>query len=142
MAIRLALTPGEPAGIGPDLAVTLAQQGSPHEIIAFADPQLLQQRARQLGLPLTLREVSGQPAPLAPGQLAIQPVELKAPCHPGQLSANNASYVLETLQQATACCQHSDCAALITGPVHKGIINEAGIPFFRPYRIPCRADQY
>ncbi|MDM3870671.1 4-hydroxythreonine-4-phosphate dehydrogenase PdxA [Porticoccus sp. W117] len=129
MTLRLALTPGEPAGIGPDLAIQLAQQGSPHELVAFADPEFLQQRAQALGLPLTLRQPGSQPQPLKPGELAVSPVPLNAPCTPGHLNTANASYVLATLKQAITQCSQGNCHALITGPVHKGVINDAGIPF-------------
>ncbi|UTW44932.1 4-hydroxythreonine-4-phosphate dehydrogenase PdxA [bacterium SCSIO 12696] len=129
MTLRLALTPGEPAGIGPDLAILLAQQASPHELVVFADPELLQQRAETLGLPLNLRQPGNQPRPLKPGELAVYPVPLVTPCTSGILNPNNASYVLACLQQATLQCIQGDCNALITGPVHKGVINNAGIAF-------------
>ncbi len=128
---RIALTPGEPAGIGPDLAVLLAQQPQAAEIVAVADPDLLLQRARLRGVPLQLREVdlSAATQTNAPGTLSVLPVPLTAPAVPGTLNRDNASYVLETLRRATALCQQGHCAALVTGPVHKGIINDAGIPF-------------
>jgi 4-hydroxythreonine-4-phosphate dehydrogenase len=128
---RLALTPGEPAGIGPDLAVLLAQQPQAAEIVAVADPDILLQRARLRGVPLQLREVdlSAAAQTNAPGTLSVLPVPLAAAAVPGTLNAANAPYVLETLRRATALCQTGACAALVTGPVHKGIINDAGIPF-------------
>jgi 4-hydroxythreonine-4-phosphate dehydrogenase len=128
---RLALTPGEPAGIGPDLAVLLAQQPQPAEIVAVADPELLLQRARQRGVPLQLRELDLSAAPQvnAPGTLSVLPVPLATPAVAGSLDPANAPYVLETLRRATALCQQQHCAALVTGPVHKGVINDAGIPF-------------
>lgn len=128
---RLAFTPGEPAGIGPDLAVLLAQRAQPAEIVAVADPDLLTQRARQLGLPLRLERLNPgeQPRIHRPGTLGVRPVSLAEPAQPGRLNARNAAYVLETLRQATELCQKERCAALVTGPVHKGIINEAGIAF-------------
>jgi 4-hydroxythreonine-4-phosphate dehydrogenase len=128
---RLALTPGEPAGIGPDLAVLLAQQPQAAEIVAVADPELLLQRARRRGVPLQLRELDLAAAPQvhAPGTLSVLPVPLAAAAVPGTLNRDNAAYVLETLRRATALCQTGACAALVTGPVHKGIINDAGIPF-------------
>jgi 4-hydroxythreonine-4-phosphate dehydrogenase len=128
---RLALTPGEPAGIGPDLAVLLAQQPQAAEIVAVADPDLLLQRARLRGVPLQLREVdlSAAAQTNAPGTLSVLPVPLAAAAVPGTLNRDNAAYVLETLRRATALCQTGACAALVTGPVHKGIINDAGIPF-------------
>jgi len=129
--LRLALTPGEPAGIGPDLCIQLAQAPQQTELVAIADPQLLLQRAEQLGLPLQLREFDGdRPAkPSAAGELCVLPVPLSAPVQPGRLDPCNATYVLETLSQAVSGCQQGRFAALVTGPVHKGVINEAGIPF-------------
>ncbi len=129
--LRLAITPGEPAGIGPDLVVTLAQQPHTHQLIAIADPALLSARAQQLGLPLTLKTFNAN-APIEshqPGVLDILPVALHNATTPGHLDVNNASYVLETLRQATLGCMHGQFDALITAPVHKGVINDAGIKF-------------
>jgi 4-hydroxythreonine-4-phosphate dehydrogenase len=129
--LRIALTPGEPAGIGPDLVIVLAQEGHAHELVVIADPGLLQARARQLELPLALREVdlSREPLPLAAGELAILPVALNTPSEAGTLDSANADYVLRTLDAAIDGCVSGQFAALVTGPVHKGIINDAGIPF-------------
>ncbi len=127
MTLRLAVTPGEPAGIGPDLLIKLVQQGSPHELIAISDPLLLGQRARLLGLPLHLRRPSG--SALNPGELAIDPVSFPTPTTPGSLDVNNATTVLTTLKKATQGCMEREFSALVTGPVHKGIINDAGIRF-------------
>jgi 4-hydroxythreonine-4-phosphate dehydrogenase len=129
MPHRIAITPGEPAGIGPDLLVTLAQHGHNHELVAIADPVLLQQRASLLGLPLTLREFNptAPPRSLSQSELLIAPVKLKQACQPGQLNAANAAYVLETLDRAIAMCQQGQTQALVTGPVHKGIINDAAV---------------
>lgn len=128
--IRLAITPGEPAGIGPDLVVQLAQQAQPHELVAYADPELLLTRAAQLGLPLRLHTVTAAPPrPLGAGELVVQPVKLDKPVQPGTLDTANARYVLNTLSAALDDCQKGFCQGMITGPVHKGIINEAGVPF-------------
>lgn len=131
MTLRLALTPGEPAGIGPDLTIALAQRGSADEIVVIADPQLLRDRAAQLGLPLTLRELTPeQPAtPLAPGELCVYPLPLAAPCTAGQLNPANAAYVLDSLRMAIDGCTQGLFDAYITAPVHKGVINDAGIAF-------------
>ncbi len=128
---RVALTPGEPAGIGPDLLVALAQQAQAHELVAVADPQLLLARAELLKLPLKLRllEPGLTPRPLAAGELGIAPVALEAPAEPGKLDARNSRYVLNTLDRAINGCLNGEFAALVTGPVHKGVINDAGIPF-------------
>jgi 4-hydroxythreonine-4-phosphate dehydrogenase len=128
---RIALTPGEPAGIGPDLAVVLAQQPQQHEIVAIADPALLQARAAQLGLPLQLRLVNLQdkPRPSPAGELPVLPIALAVEAQAGHLEVRNAPYILQTLDAAIAGCMAGDFAALVTGPVQKSVINDAGIPF-------------
>lgn len=128
---RIALTPGEPAGIGPDLVIALAQQAQQHEIVAIADPELLRVRARQLNLPLRLREINVQdkPHPNAAGELAILPVALAEPAVPGKLNVKNAHYILQTLDVAIEGCMKGYFAALVTGPVQKSVINDAGIAF-------------
>lgn len=129
MILRLAVTPGEPAGIGPDLIIQLVQNGYPHELVAYTDPDLLHQRAHQLGLPLRLRQPADPPQPLDPGELAIHPLTLTAPAIAGQLNPANSPFVLQSLERATNDCARGHCAALVTGPVHKGVINDAGIAF-------------
>lgn len=130
-ARRLALTPGEPAGIGPDLAVMLAQSERPDEIVAIADPELLEARAKQLGLPLKLRELDAARPPAAQqaGELIVAPIPLRSPVTVGTLNPSNSAYVLQTLDFAIAGCQAQTFHALVTGPVHKGVINDAGIAF-------------
>ncbi|ECG8588636.1 4-hydroxythreonine-4-phosphate dehydrogenase PdxA [Salmonella enterica subsp. salamae] len=130
-AQRVVITPGEPAGIGPDLAVLLAQRAWPVELVVCADGALLTERAAMLGLPLSLLPYSPD-APAAPqpaGTLTLLPVSLRAPALPGQLTVENGPYVVETLARACDGCLQHEFAALITGPVHKGVINDAGIPF-------------
>jgi 4-hydroxythreonine-4-phosphate dehydrogenase len=127
-SLPLILTPGEPAGIGPDLTVQLAATPLARRLLVVADPVLLAARARQLRLPLQLVDESaalprGRPA------LRIRPVHLAAPVRPGRLDVQNAVYVLETLREATRACLRGEGAALITGPVQKSIINDAGFPF-------------
>ena len=124
----LALTPGEPAGIGPDLVVRIAQRAWPRPLVAVADPELLRTRARALGLPLRLLDpVDDTPAPA--GSLYCRPVALRAAVRPGRLDPVNAAYVLETLRSAAQGCLDGRYAGLVTAPVHKGVINDAGIPF-------------
>ncbi|WP_435955278.1 4-hydroxythreonine-4-phosphate dehydrogenase PdxA [Dryocola sp. BD626] len=128
---RVTLTPGEPAGIGPDLVVALAQRDWPVELVVCAAPELLLERAALLGLPLTLQPYQPHlPAtPQAAGTLTILPVALRAPVVAGQLDVRNSPYVVEMLARACDGCISGEFAALVTGPVHKGIINDAGIPF-------------
>lgn len=128
---RIVITPGEPAGVGPDLVVALAQQDWPVELVVCADPALLLARANQLNLPLQLREYQpGQP-PLAQqaGTLTILPVKTATEVTPGKLDVNNSHYVVETLAKACDGAISGEFAALVTGPVQKSIINDAGIPF-------------
>ncbi|MCP5418489.1 MAG: 4-hydroxythreonine-4-phosphate dehydrogenase PdxA [Chromatiaceae bacterium] len=127
----LVLTPGEPAGIGPDLAVQLAQTQRRFPVIALCDPLLLQERSQQLDLPLTLELFQPQqPAvTLAPGRLTVLPLPLAVPARAGVLESKNSEYVLNTLRRAVTGCISGEFSALVTGPVHKGIINDAGIHF-------------
>ncbi len=128
---RLAVTPGEPAGIGPDICLSLALEPLPAQIVALADPDMLRARAEQMGLELRVEAWSAEkpPRPHCPGVLPVQPVPLATPVIPGQLDSANAAYVLDSLRQACRGCLDGEFDALITGPVHKGIINEAGIGF-------------
>ena len=132
MAKRFALTAGEPAGIGPDLCLMLAAKAQPHPVITIASQDLLAQRATELGLTVELLAVNPlawpeQPAPA--NSLYVWDVPLAEPVVTGQLNPNNAQYVLDTLNRAGYGCLGKDFAGMITAPVHKGVINEAGIPF-------------
>ncbi len=131
MVIKIALTPGEPAGIGPDLCVLLAQDPpADTRLVAVCDSELLAERARQLGLPLTIHQFEPAIATgSSPAELDVIDVKLKTAVAPGQLDKANAPYVLETLKVAIDAVSQEKLDALVTGPVHKGIINEAGIPF-------------
>jgi len=124
----IAITAGEPAGIGPDLVVELAQPAREADIVCIADGELLQRRAALLGLPLQVQAWQpGAPVTRAAGTLAVLPVPLQAACTPGVLDAGNAGYVLATLDAACDGCTRGDFAAMVTAPVHKGIINEAAL---------------
>lgn len=128
---RIVITPGEPAGVGPDLVITLAQQDWPVELVVCADPALLLTRAKELKLPLQLREYQqGTPAlAQSAGTLTILPVKIATEVIPGQLDVQNSAYVVETLAKACDGAASGEFAALVTGPVQKSIINDAGIPF-------------
>ena len=128
----LAVTPGEPAGIGPDLIIQLAQQGLARNLVVIADPALLEQRASQLGLPLRIETytpgntASNSPAPAS---VRVLPIPLRAPVECGRLVVANGPYVMETLQRAVDGCNSGEFKALCTGPVQKSVINDAGYAF-------------
>lgn len=128
---RIVITPGEPAGIGPDLVVQLAQRDWPVELVICGDATLLTDRAALLGLPLTLREYDPEraAAPQQAGTLTLLPVALNAPVVAGRLNPQNGAYVVSTLARACDGCLNGEFAALVTGPVHKGVINDSGTPF-------------
>ena len=131
MPRRIALTPGEPSGIGPDLVIMLAQEARDYELVVIADPDLLSRRAALLGLPLELQAIDLAQTPEAgtTGTLRYQSISLAQPEQAGILNPANAPYVLQTLDEAVRGCSAGDYDALVTGPVHKGVINEAGIAF-------------
>jgi len=111
----IAVTSGEPAGIGPDICLSLAERRFPARIVILGDRGLLEERARRLG-----RGIAG---------LEIRHVPLRNSALAGRLDPANARYVLDLLDAALAGCRSGEYAALVTAPVHKGIINDAGIPF-------------
>lgn len=126
----IALTAGEPAGVGPDLCVLLAHQPAQMRVIVLADKVLLTSRAKMLKLPLAIMDyapLADQPAP--PGALEVIHVPLTSPTQPGRLDPANSTYVLETLRLAVEGCRNGTFDAMVTAPVHKGVINDAGIPF-------------
>ncbi len=128
---RLALTVGEPAGIGVDISLQLAQHALPAQLIAIADPAVLQQRAQQLGLNIILEEyqVGAPRTPHRYGHLSVLPIKTHVPVITGQLDPRNADYVLSTLERACQGCIEDEFDAIVTAPVHKGVINQAGVPF-------------
>lgn len=128
---RIALTAGEPAGIGPDLCVQLAQYQQTCELVIIADPHLLQQRAEQLGLPIELELVDLSKTAQIPAKGIVRylPVALAEPVTAGVLNPLNSAYVLDTLQLALDGCLAKRFDAVVTAPVHKGIINDAGFLF-------------
>lgn len=123
----LALTTGEPAGIGPDLAVTLVQESCQACLVAVTDPQLLQTRARALNLPLVVESFRGTGH--RPGTIQVVPVPLAADVVVGQPDIANAGHVLSSLDRAIDGCLAGEFHAVITAPVHKSVINDASIPF-------------
>jgi 4-hydroxythreonine-4-phosphate dehydrogenase len=122
----LAITAGEPAGIGPDLCVQLAQREQP--LVVVADKILLQQRAAQLGVDILLHDyIAAQP--LVSGKLSVLHVPLARSAQAGKLDSANSAYVLETLRRAVQGCMSGEFSGMVTAPVHKSVINDAGFPF-------------
>jgi len=129
--LRIVITPGEPAGIGPDLIAELAQSNWPHQLVVIADPELIASRAAQLNLKLDIKHFNPH-APASPhraGELQILAEPLSEPCVPGVLNSGNGSYVLNTLHRAVKGCQSGLFDAMVTAPVNKAAINDAGINF-------------
>ncbi|MFW5815724.1 MAG: 4-hydroxythreonine-4-phosphate dehydrogenase PdxA [Wenzhouxiangella sp.] len=127
MPRRLLLTAGEPAGIGPELACRLAA-GQP-DLAVVADPSLLAATLERLGDKTPVSVLDSADAAAAPGSLACLPVALVAAAVPGRLDTANAAYVVETLRLAAHHCLSRHAAGMVTAPVHKGVINDAGIAF-------------
>ncbi|TMO57539.1 4-hydroxythreonine-4-phosphate dehydrogenase PdxA [Pseudoalteromonas phenolica] len=131
MTIRIAITPGEPAGIGPDLVIKLAQKSWPVQLVAVVDKTILEKRAKELGETINLIPFDEkEDAIVAPaGSLFYLQIEKGEEVTPGELNEANGQYVLETLRVASQKNMDGTFAAVVTGPVHKGIINQAGISF-------------
>ncbi len=126
----LAITAGEPAGIGPDLCVQLAQRAQAIPLVVIADKNLLLERAAQLQITLQICDYSaGQVYANQPNTLTVMHVPLAAPCRAGVLNKTNSEYVLATLRRAVQGCRTGEFSGMVTGPVHKSIINDAGIVF-------------
>ena len=127
--MTIAITPGEPAGVGPELILQLAQKRDCRDWVVVADPDLMAQRAQQLGL-TKIDLVQWQPGSTRlPGQLAILPETLATPSIPGKLDSKNGPYVLKTLDRAIDGCLQGEFAAMVTCPIQKSTINDSGTPF-------------
>ncbi|MDE0350300.1 MAG: 4-hydroxythreonine-4-phosphate dehydrogenase PdxA [Gammaproteobacteria bacterium] len=122
---RIALTPGEPAGIGPDIVIEAFQEARGFDGVVIADPDVLRERAEQLGLPLAIQAGDTRDA----ARMTVLPLCTDAPVAPGMLDATNADYVLRTLRIAVDGCLGGDFAALVTGPVQKSILDRNDAPF-------------
>lgn len=131
MLSKIAITPGEPGGIGPDITVQVAQLEWDAQLIIIADKSMMLERAKVLNLPLTLVDFDNTKPSIKhiPGQLYIINVPLAEPAKAGHLNEANGRYVVETLTLASQGNLDNIYDAIVTGPVQKGIINQAGIPF-------------
>ncbi|MDQ3288414.1 MAG: 4-hydroxythreonine-4-phosphate dehydrogenase PdxA [Pseudomonadota bacterium] len=125
--LRLALVPGEPAGVGPELCVRLAQRARDYSLVAFADSDTLLTAASAIDLPLLLLP-EGEDA-CRPGELALIAVPQCSAVNFGTPDPLNASAVIQALHQAATGCVRGDFDGLVTGPVHKAAINEGGIAY-------------
>lgn len=127
----LAVTPGEPAGIGPDLIIQLSQSDQKAQLVVIADKAMMQERAKQLNITVNFNDyLAGSDAPISKsGEICVLNVKCPAPVVVGQLDRTNSSYVLETLTRATKGCLSKEFDAIVTAPLHKGIINDAGVAF-------------
>lgn len=123
----IAITPGELAGVGPDLCLQLIQMRNDCTLVLIADPEALNARARKLGLSFAYREWPSQQAEL--NRVYVLPITADRPVTPGKLDSGNARYVTQTLNRAVEGCLRGEFGALVTGPVHKGVLNDAGIAF-------------
>jgi len=127
---RIILTTGEPAGIGPDLAIAIAQQNWDCQLIVAGDRELLLARTKQLQLAIALRDYEASAVqPQQAGVLTVLHVPTQASVQCGQLNVANARYVLQMLDRACDGCLSGEFAAMVTAPVQKSIINEAGVAF-------------
>ena len=130
---RIALTSGEPAGIGPELCLALAAKELPCELVCFGDRALLEERAHTLRSAVRLRTYEPAPRPArtvpVPGELAVAHLPLAAASVAGRPDPANARYVLTLLDRAVDGTLAGEFDALVTAPVHKGVINDAGIAF-------------
>lgn len=131
MINRIAVTPGEPAGIGADLVIEIAQQSWPVELVVCCDPQLLIDRAKLMDIPIKVTEFDfNKPAKASEaGCITVATTKLAVKAEPGVLNEANGHYVLDTLKFASKHNMSGEFDAIVTGPVHKGIINEAGVSF-------------
>ena len=121
----IAFTPGEPSGIGPDIAIIYAQKAKKENLLVYCDPDVLIDRAKKLNLPIILKESESKNA----SELSIYPIKTSNKVLPGKLDPANSNYVLKTIKHATKDCLNGNCDGLLTGPVNKGVINESGIDF-------------
>lgn len=123
---RIALIPGEPAGIGPELVVRLAQRDWPANLVVFGDPDLLTDTAAAFELPLQLLEAGDTSRP---GALPVVPIRCSKPVVVGRPDADNARATIDALMAAGQACLSGETLGVVTGPVHKATINAGGIPY-------------
>ena len=129
--LKIALSLGEPSGIGPDIAITISQLQRTEKTLVYADPEMIADRAKLLGINLNIVELEDTQfaQPHKPGTMQIVPVQSKVKVVPGKPNPENSSYVLDCLDQAIDACSSSKLDAITTGPISKEVINQAGVSF-------------
>ena len=127
--LPLYVTSGEPAGIGPDICLSLAGRVDERPVVVLADMQMLRQRAKQLGNPVELVAYQGQEQSSLSGQLFVEHIPLVEPVELGQLNPANAAYVIEQLRRSADYAMSGRSVGVATAPVQKSVINDAGIGF-------------
>lgn len=127
----IAVTPGEPAGIGPELCLKLAQGAPRDDLVLICDPDMLAMRAEETGLPIDIELYTDDRSPVyfGEGVVTVLPIAMHHRVSPGRALSSNAQYVLDSLRRAVVGCMRNEFSAMVTGPVHKGIINDAGVAF-------------
>lgn len=131
MIPAIVITTGEPAGIGPDICVETAMRDHDARIVFLADPAIIETRADLLGIGIEIHEIEvDQNIPEhQPGIMQILPIKALYPAVPGELNPGNSSYVTEIIDRAVDLCKIGHCGAMVTAPVQKSVINQAGISF-------------
>lgn len=124
----IAVTSGEPAGVGPELCARLLEKDFPARLVVLGDRELIEARAAALNMPVQFCDYRPEMPP-SPGSLEILHSPLAVPALPGKLDIANGAYVLALLDRALAGCVSGEFAAMVTAPVHKGVIADSGVPF-------------
>ncbi|NNM20235.1 MAG: 4-hydroxythreonine-4-phosphate dehydrogenase PdxA [Gammaproteobacteria bacterium] len=130
-AVRLILTPGDPAGIGPDICLEIAALPWPAAITVIGDPDVLQQRATETGLRVTVDTLAAEENETMHqrGRLQVRPLHFPAAVRAGRPDPANAAGVVDSIRQATEACLRGDADAIVTAPVSKAVICQSGLPF-------------
>ncbi|MFK8067943.1 MAG: 4-hydroxythreonine-4-phosphate dehydrogenase PdxA [Gammaproteobacteria bacterium] len=128
--VRIAITSGEPAGIGPDLCALIAQKSFDAELVVIGDPNVIKQRAAQIEQPINIDLLDPSESNThQKGSLKVLPLPVFSPVVTGQLDKKNAKYVMSTLDSACHGCMNGLFDAMVTAPLHKGVINDSGLLF-------------
>ena len=138
---RIVITAGEPAGIGPDILLKAALKPHQAQLVAVGCANVLSARAAQLKLDIRLTPYTSTNSitPHHAGVLPLINIPTKQVVCAGTADKSNASHVLAIIDQAVALCAVGECHAMVTGPVQKSVINDAGTPFSGHTEYLCEA---